>query len=102
MRRIGSLLYNLECRTFFDLPFWDINGTPKIFPRQCGALLNLDREDDLIDLEFAIVCRQEDYAVIEIPILCSRRHGGQSTTNVWSAWKMYWGAFQERFLKNNE
>ena len=31
-RRLGSLLYNLECRMFFDSPVWDINGTPKVFP----------------------------------------------------------------------
>ncbi|MEZ4489179.1 MAG: hypothetical protein R3F51_16465 [Cyanobacteriota/Melainabacteria group bacterium] len=24
--------YNLEARALFDLPVWDINGTPKIFP----------------------------------------------------------------------
>ena len=32
-RRIGSVLYNVECRTFFDLPVWDVNGTPKVFDR---------------------------------------------------------------------
>ena len=33
---LGSLLYNLECRALFDLSFWDINGTPKVFPRSFG------------------------------------------------------------------
>ena len=33
-RRLGSLLYNLECRYLFDLAYWDINGTPKVFPAQ--------------------------------------------------------------------
>ena len=32
-RRLGSLLYNLECRALFDLSNWDVNGTPKVFPR---------------------------------------------------------------------
>ncbi len=32
-RRFGSLLYNLECRALFDFPYWDVNGTPKVFPR---------------------------------------------------------------------
>ena len=35
-RRIGSLLYNLECRALFDLSSWDVNGTPKVFPRAFG------------------------------------------------------------------
>jgi len=38
-RRLGSLLYNLECRYFFDLAYWDINGTPKVFPRSFTPLM---------------------------------------------------------------
>lgn len=93
-RRLGSLLYNLECRALFDLSYWDINGTPKVFPRTFGKLLRVTREDDLIDAEFNVICRQENYPMIEVPILSYRRHGGKSTTNYRSAIKLYWGAFQ--------
>ncbi|MEM9538209.1 MAG: glycosyltransferase [Cyanobacteria bacterium P01_E01_bin.42] len=93
-RRLGSLFYNLECRTLFDLSYWDINGTPKIFPRQCDRLLHLTRDDDLIDVEFNIICRQENYPVLEVPIFSTSRHGGRSTTNINSAFKLYWGALQ--------
>jgi glycosyltransferase involved in cell wall biosynthesis len=92
-RRLGSLLYNLECRALFDLSYWDINGTPKVFPRSLGKLLTLTRKDDLIDLEFHIVCRQEGYRVLEVPIFSNLRHGGRSTTNHRSALGLYWGAF---------
>ncbi|GAC1443923.1 MAG: hypothetical protein NVSMB52_02740 [Chloroflexota bacterium] len=92
-RRLGSLLYNLECRALFDLSFWDINGTPKVFPRKFDRLLHLSRDDDLIDAEFNAVCRLENYPVLEVPIFSSRRHGGRSTTNYGSAFRMYWGAF---------
>jgi glycosyltransferase involved in cell wall biosynthesis len=91
-RRLGSLLYNLECRALFDLSYWDINGTPKVFPRSFGRLLTLMSEDDLIDAEFNLVCRREGYPVIEVPIFSTRRHGGKSTTNYRSALRMYWGA----------
>lgn len=93
-RRLGSLLYNLECRAFFDLPTWDINGTPKVFPRHFDKLLKLNRDDDLIDAEFNVVCRREQYPILEVPILSTKRHGGKSTTNYVSALKMYWGAYQ--------
>lgn len=92
-RRMGSLLYNLECRALFDLSNWDINGTPKVFPRSLGKLLDLKREDDLIDVEFNVVCRREGYPVLEVPIFAGSRHGGASTTSHWSAAKLYWGAF---------
>ncbi len=93
-RRIGSLLYNIECRTLFDLSCWDINGTPKIFPRAFAALLALERDDDLIDAEFNAVCRQQDYPMIEVPIFSVRRHGGKSTTSYRSAFAMYLGAYR--------
>lgn len=93
VRRIGSLLYNLECRTLFDLSNWDINGTPKVFPRTFAKLLAVSRDDDLLDAEFNLICRRESYPMIEVPIFSSRRHGGRSTTNFRSALRLYWGAF---------
>jgi glycosyltransferase involved in cell wall biosynthesis len=91
-RRLGSLLYNLECRALFDLPSWDINGTPKVFPRRFDRLLSLEREDDLVDAELLAVCRRWDYPIVEVPILATYRHGGASTTNYRSAVRMYLGA----------
>jgi len=91
-RRMGSLLFNIECRSLFDLSNWDVNGTPKVFPRSFDGLLNLRRIDDLIDTEFCIVCRQRDYPMIEVPIFSTRRHGGKSTTGYASAVRLYWGA----------
>lgn len=94
LRRLGSLLYNLECRALFDLPEWDVNGTPKVFPRKFGRLLELEREDDLIDAEFNAVCREEGYRMIEVPVLATVRHGGSSTTRLSSALRLYWGAYR--------
>jgi glycosyltransferase involved in cell wall biosynthesis len=38
IRRAGSLLFNLECRLLFDMPTWDVNGTPKLFLLSSGRL----------------------------------------------------------------
>jgi len=92
-RRLGSLLYNIECRALFDLSAWDINGTPKIFPRSFDRLLSLTRDDDLLDCEFNVVCRRHGYPMIEVPILATERQGGRSTTNFSSALRMYAGAW---------
>lgn len=100
-RRLGSLIYNLECRSLFNLSNWDINGTPKVFPKHFDRLLHLTRDDDLIDLEFIDVCRRYRYPVIEVPIFSSRRHGGVSTTNYRSALRMYWGAFIYRRARSS-
>ncbi len=93
-RRVGSLFYNLECRALFDLFYWDVNGTPKIFPKEFTRLKNLSSENDLIDLEFNVICKQENYPMIEIPTVSSRRYAGRSTTGYKSALALYWGAFR--------
>jgi glycosyltransferase involved in cell wall biosynthesis len=94
VRRAGSLLYNIECRALFDLSCWDVNGTPKIFPRAFDALLALRRDDDLIDAEFTALCRRREYPMIEVPIFSVRRHGMASTTTYRSALRMYAGAWR--------
>jgi glycosyltransferase involved in cell wall biosynthesis len=103
MRRLGSLLYNLECRMLFDLAYWDINGTPKVFPRAFTPLTNLQQNGDLIDLEFNAICRRENYQTIEVPIFSTSRRSGRSTTNWLSAYRMFTGALQlKRLLNRNE
>jgi len=93
MRRMGSVLYNVECRTLFDLPVWDVNGTPKVFSREVCKQLDLQEDGDLIDLEFILRCKQLGFQILEVPIVSAVRHGGESTTNYYSALRMYWGAF---------
>ena len=93
-RRVGSLSYNITCRSLFDLPQWDINGTPKIFSREHAGLLQLERDDDLIDLEFNVVCRDHGYPMIEVPVIATERHGGSSTTGWKTALKLFEGAFE--------
>jgi len=95
-RQLGSLLYNLECRVLFGLASWDINGTPKVFPRAFGKLLELTHDDDLIDAEFVVTCQREGYPIIEVPSTITQRHGGTSTTNYGSALHMYRGAYALR------
>ena len=95
-RHLGSLIYNLECRALFDLSNFDINGTPKVFPRSASHLLALRSMDDLIDAEFLATCRDEGYLILEVPIVVTKRHGGVSTTTARSAVRMYVGALSLR------
>jgi glycosyltransferase involved in cell wall biosynthesis len=93
-RKLGSFLYNLECRALFDLPTWDVNATPKVFPRDVYNAIQPKSDGDLIDLEFYIKCKQLDIVILEVQIYSRSRHGGKPTTNYRSAVRMYWGAFQ--------
>ena len=92
-RKLGSLLYNLECRALFALPTWDVNGTPKVFGREVYTAIDLKSDDDFIDLEFNVKCKCLGIPMLEIPIDSRDRHGGRSTTDYRSALRMYRGAF---------
>jgi len=91
-RRMGSVLYNVQCRTLFDLPVWDVNGTPKVFSKDAFQELDLRENGDLIDVEFILRCKALGLQILEVPIVSELRHGGESTTNFASAFTMYWGA----------
>ncbi len=93
-RRVGSVLYNAQCRQLFNLAVWDVNGTPKAFERETYDRMNLRENGDLIDVEFILECMRLGIQIVEIPIVSSERHGGESTTNYYSAIKMYYGAFR--------
>ena len=93
-RRLGSVLYNMECRLLFGLPTRDVNATPKVFSRSHAALLTLRSDDDLFDAEFMRTCVREGFPVVEVPIFSNRRQGGSSTTNYSSAVRMYVGAYR--------
>lgn len=96
LRRAGSVLYNFECRRLFDLATWDIDGTPKFFPRSFRHLWQLDSGGELYDLEFMRACRYAGYPMIEIPIFSTERFGGKSTTSYKSAVRMLSGAYRLR------
>ena len=63
----------MECGPHFDVSNWDINGTPKVFPRRFTERLGLTCDGDLVDLEFNVICRHEGYPMVEVPIFS--RHG---------------------------
>lgn len=95
-RKLGSFVYNFECRRLFDLATWDIDGTPKLFPRRFHHLLRIDSGAELYDLELMRACRYAGYPVVEIPIFATDRFGGRSTTTYRSAARMLWGAYKLR------
>jgi hypothetical protein len=96
LRAIGSALFNLEVRLMFGLASSDINGTPKLFARQLFERLCLRANGDLLDLELMVQIARLGVPVVEMPVLGGARHGGRSSTTLWSAAKLYAGALALR------
>lgn len=97
IRKVGSTLYNMECRMLYKVPIWDVNGTPKVIPRKVYEEMDVESDDDLIDAEIIIKCVRKGVRIIEIPVISTARISGSSTTNFASAYKMYKGLL--RFKK---
>ncbi|HVR83826.1 MAG TPA: glycosyltransferase [Planctomycetota bacterium] len=94
LREFGSLLYNLECRALFQLRCRDVNGTPKVFPRELLDHVHLASDGDLLDVELLAKSRRLGWRVLEIPVEGWKRHGGKSSTNLGSARRMLLGALE--------
>ena len=94
LRKLGSTLYNIECRLLLHTPVWDVNGTPKVMPSHVARKIGLTSKGDLIDAELIAKCVWNNIPILEVPILFPPRFGGNSTTRIFSALKMYIGVFK--------
>jgi glycosyltransferase involved in cell wall biosynthesis len=95
-RELGSWLYNLEGRLLYGFSARDVNGTPKILARDVYRRLALSSPDDILDLELVVKATRLGLPIVEMPVAGFKRHGGRSSTNLKSAWRMYAGAVKLR------
>lgn len=96
IRKFGSTLYNIENRILLKTPIWDVNGTPKVFPKSVIKKIHIESDNDLIDAEIMAKCFQKHIPMLEIPITFTSRKKGRSTTNILSALHMYIGLWKHR------
>jgi len=93
-RRLGSIGFNILCRSLYRVKCWDMNGTPKIFPRRFERLMELTQNDSMVDVEFNAICHRYNYDLIEIVLKVTPRHGGRSSTNLKTALSLYTAAIR--------
>ncbi len=94
LRRVGGALYSLECQYLFDLPYWDVNATPRAFPRRFEKLMKLQSRGFLMETEFCIVCQRASYQVLEVPIRIPQRYPRLSISGWVVDAKLYYGAYK--------
>ncbi|MCA9815127.1 MAG: glycosyltransferase [Cyanobacteria bacterium HKST-UBA01] len=93
LRSLSSYFYNLECRVLHGIQVRDVNGNPKIFPRKFERLLELEEEGYLVDVEFNVVCTENDYPVVQRAVRHTKRHGGKSMTGFLVGASLYFQVF---------
>ena len=80
-RKIGSFIYNTTCRLLTGVDSPDMNGTPKIFSRKTLSKIKLTYLNSMIDLELLDQAKRKNIPIIHLPIYKNIRHGGKSTSN---------------------
>ena len=101
-RRWVSIFFNLEYKLILKTPIWDVNATPKIIPKKILDKITLFSDGDMIDGELMHKCFLASIPIIEIPVKHLEPQGWKSTTNIYSALKMFWGILELRFKNHHE
>jgi glycosyltransferase involved in cell wall biosynthesis len=87
-RKIVSVAYNVITTVMFGgLGSIDVNGNPKIFPRQYLDEMNLQSRDWFLDAETLIRAKQLGLQVFEINVIAQLREGGRSNVRVETCWE---------------
>ena len=81
LRQAVSDIYVMLFCLAFNLPFYDVNATPRIFRRKWLPVLDLTSRDWFLDAEILLKAGVLGFRVKEIPIIFKRRPGGSSNVN---------------------
>jgi hypothetical protein len=98
VRKIISITYNLITTImFFGLGSIDINGNPKILPRECLERMNLQSKDWFLDAEVMIKAKRMGLEVYEFNVMAQMREGGSSNVNSNTCWEFIINLLKYRF-----
>lgn len=77
-----SWCYNVFTHLLFGVSSKDINGHPKIFPREIIKKINLKSKNESIDLEIMLKVHYLGYKIVDLPILERNRNVGKSSVGI--------------------
>jgi len=97
-RKIVSVIYNCMTTLMFGgLGSIDINGSPKIIPREYLERMNLQSKDWFLDAEIMIKAKRLGLGVYEKNIFAQLRPGGRSNVNSSACWEFIVNLLRYRF-----
>lgn len=99
-RKIVSIIYNFSTNVLFGgLGSIDINGSPKIIPREYLERMNLQSKDWFLDPEIMIKAKRLGLSVYEKNIFAQLRPGGASNVNSFTCLEFVKNLLRYRFGK---
>lgn len=97
-RKIVSVLYNLLVRALWPtLRSLDVNGLPKILPRDVLAAMELKSKGWVLDLEIMIKAHHARLRVLEVNVFARMRGSGVSHVRLDTVWEFLWKLLAFRF-----
>jgi hypothetical protein len=98
VRKCISIFYNVLTTIMFGgLGSIDINGNPKIIPREYIERMNLRSKDWFLDAEIMIKAKKLGLEVYEFNVLAQMREGGTSNVNACTCWEFIINLLKYRF-----
>jgi glycosyltransferase involved in cell wall biosynthesis len=104
VRKLVSIFYNVLINVMFGgLGSIDINGNPKIIPRNYLERMDLQSKDWFLDAEVMIKAKRLGLEVYEFNVMSQMREGGSSNVNTGTCWEFIINLLKYRFgIKGNE
>jgi len=98
LRKIVSATYNLFVRALYPrLESIDVNGTPKILPRQAVVAMRLTSRQWFFDPEVMIKAHYMGLRVLEFNVFARMRSGGMSHVRASTCWDFIRNMLRYRF-----
>jgi glycosyltransferase involved in cell wall biosynthesis len=98
IRKTISVTYNiLTTLLFFGLGSIDINGNPKIMPREYLERMNLHSKDWFLDAEVMIKAKRLGLPIYEFNVIAQMREGGVSHVHSSTCWEFVVNLMKYRF-----
>ena len=99
-RAIISIIYNVFVRTLWPrLESLDINGSPKLLPREVIASMDLQSKDWLLDPEIMIKAHYMGIRILELNAFSRMRGNGVSHVRGATCWRFVWYLLLFRFSR---
>jgi hypothetical protein len=97
-RKIISVFYNLFVRALWPkLGSIDVNGSPKIMPREVITAMNLQSKHWFLDPEIILKAHLMGIRILEFNVFARMRGNGLSHVRVWTCWEFFRNILIYRF-----
>jgi glycosyltransferase involved in cell wall biosynthesis len=97
-RKLVSVAYNLGMQLVFGwLASLDLNGNPKILPREYVRAMALQSNDWFLDAELMIKSKDLGLRVIEFDVMGQLRRAGKSNVRLSTCWEFLKNVWRFRF-----